>query len=86
MIGASVYGESGEKLWLNEAQHGRNKRRSTLSDRNDFNKYMKHWRFKNIRHYIANVMDDSNLEDIDDWWKFKMRMNDFNSIRKIRMK
>ena len=31
-------------------------------------------------------MDDSNLEDIDDWWKFKMRMNDFNSVRKIRMK
>ena len=86
MIGAAVYCEAGEKLWFNEAQHNRNKRRSTLSEKNDFSKYMKHWRFKQIRQYIPNVMQDSNLQHNNDWWKFVTRVDDFNSVRKKNMK
>ena len=44
---------------------------------------MKHWRFKQIKTYVPQVMEAKELKDrADDWWRFKKRMDEFNETQK----
>ena len=43
---------------------------------------MKLWRFKQIKDIIPMIMEDKELEDIDDWWKLKTRVNSYIRSRK----
>jgi len=48
----------------------------------DFGKYMKWWRFKQIKHYIPLVMEDTKMKEEDvDWWKFKNRILQHNASK-----
>ena len=84
MIGASRYAEQGDRLWPDPV--GKKKRRKGLSNAVDFGKYMMQWRFKEIKRYIFEVMQDAVLkESEDDWWPFKQRIADFNESRRELM-
>lgn len=86
LIGATAYSEIGERLWASDVQNVRKKRRNGLSRRVDFGKYMKQWRFKQIRQYIPAVMEDKTIKEIDDWWRFASRVTKFNNVRKNLLK
>ena len=56
MIGSTVFAQSGQNLWnSNETQ---NKVRKKLSSNADFGKYMKLWRFKELRSVIPKIMEE----------------------------
>ena len=81
MIGSSVFAQSGQNLWNTDEK--KNKVRTKLSTNANFGKYMKLWRFKELRAFIPKIMEDRTLKEKgDDWWQFKARMDLFNNSRK----
>ena len=85
LIGASVHSEQGGCLWKEDFLRGNNsknqkKQRVGLSDQVDFSKYMRFWRFKEIKPYIPIIMEDETMKD-DDWWKFKGQVEMLNEKR-----
>ena len=51
-----------------------------MSSNADFGKYMKLWRFKELRSVVPKIMEDLTLkEQGDDWWQFKPRAQMFNN-------
>lgn len=60
LIGATAYGMKGTELWANKS--GGQKRKRTLSETVDYGKYMKEWRFKEIKQYIPEVMEDESMK------------------------
>ena len=83
MIGASAFAHQGVKLWMNEKDIERGKkRRSTLSHHVDFGQYLKLWRFKELKHYVFHVMKDESIKEEQDWWMFKKYVDKFNERRK----
>ena len=64
MIGASVYGKQGTELW--SKTNGVPKIRQTLSLGIDFGKYMKEWRFKEIKQFVPIVVGDELIKEEDD--------------------
>ena len=89
MIGASAYADTGEKLWNNDdSTFGKRtkKKRKRFAMQTDFGKYMKVWRFKEIKFYIPKIMQDAKLkEKKDDWWRFKNRIHEFNKSRRDKL-
>ena len=77
LIGATAYGMKGTELWANKS--GGQKRKRTLSETVDYSKYMKEWRFKEIKQYIPEVMQDESMKVSDDWWRFKRRLEMLNA-------
>ena len=52
----------------------------------DFGKWMKAWRFRQIKTLIPKIMESEVLKQSkDDWWKFKQRVSDFNKIQKEKL-
>ena len=82
IIGASAYAEQGNKLWNDNGFGIKKKKRKLFANRIDYGKYMKAWRFKELKMYIPKVMEDEGLKEMDDWWKFKTRVNKWNEKRK----
>ena len=76
LIGATAYGMKGTELWPNKS--GGQKRKRTLSKTVDYGEYMKEWRFKEIKQYIPEVMEDASIKATDDWWRFKERIEMLN--------
>ena len=75
IIGSTVFAQSGQNLWnTNETQ---NKIRKKLLSNVDFGKYMKLWRFKELKSVVSKIMED------DDCWQFKSRVQIFNNNRKL---
>ena len=82
MIGASVFSQQGEKLWISEREGKTGKKRKlTLSHQVDFGQYLKLWRFKELKHYVFHIMKDESIKEEQDWWKFKSYVNKFNQRR-----
>ena len=53
-------------------------RHRRFSEQVDFGKYMKLWRFKQIKLFIPFIMVDENMKsEGDDWYKCKQRVNDY---------
>jgi len=76
LIGASTHSNQGDKLFHDESSKfgARDKKRRQLSPRVSFGKYMKHWRFKQIKTYVPQVTESKELKDRkDDWWQFKKK-------------
>ena len=67
LLGASVHNGKGESLW--HESRGK-KQKKCLSGNNDFGVHMKLWRFKEIRQYIASIMEDKEKKETCDWWRF----------------
>ena len=85
LIASSGHIHQGEKLWKDNRGNHKKKRRG-LSNDVDFGKYLKWWRFKQIKFFIPFVMEDTDMKDNDvDWWKFKKRVIEHNEskVRKI---
>ena len=38
---------------------------------------MKEWRFKEIKQFVPQVMEDESMKEDDDWWQFKKRVELF---------
>ena len=64
MIGAAVHSDRGEKLW-NVVPDKKKKR--GLSESTDYGKYMKPWRFKEIKTFVPEIMANLDRKDEDDW-------------------
>ena len=85
LIGASNHSDQGDKLFRDETLKfgARKKNRRRLSPHVNFGKYMKYWRFKQIKNYAPKVMESKELKEMaDDWWRFKKRVDEFNETRK----
>jgi len=85
LIGATAYSEQGEALWQTGDECEKKNVRRGLSQTVDFGKFMKCWRFRQIKKYIAEVMEDHSIKETDDWWRFKGRVEDFNVSRKKKV-
>ena len=84
LIGATVYSQKGEKLWHNQNEGLTNKRiKRTFSQEPNFGEYMKLWRFKELKHYIMQVMEDESVKDDEAWWRFKNMLK--NSIKRDKI-
>jgi len=77
LIGTTVYRMKGTELWANK--FGQQKRKRTLSETIDYGKYTKEWRFKEIKQYIPQVMQDEEMKASDCWWRFKRRIEILNT-------
>ena len=86
LIGATAYSEVGEQLWSSDSQHSNKKRRKGISSRTDFGRFMKLWRFKQIRQYLPGMMEDEEKKESDPWWKFSSRVTKFNGKKLEKMK
>ncbi len=76
LIGASIFSKQGERLWEESKDRG-------LVKQVNFGRWMKSWRFRQIKGLICRIMESSELEEAkDDWWKFKQRLLDVNKRRK----
>ena len=64
LIGATTYGMKGIELWANKS--GGQKSKQTLPETVDYGKYMKGWRFKEIKQYIPEVIEDESMKVVDD--------------------
>ena len=60
-------------------------RKKVFVERIDYGKYMKAWRFKELKAYIPTVMEDDSKKDNDDWWRFKTRVEAWNDTRKKKL-
>ena len=78
LIAASIFAEKGDKLWGEDP----NKRRG-ISKSVNFGKWMKQWRFRQLKIFIPKLMECEELKAAnDDWWQFKKRVDDFNTNRR----
>ena len=86
LIGSSVHSAQGVRLWKEDSLLGINgknekKQRVGLSEKVDFSKYMRLWRFKEIKRYVPIIMEDETMKESDDWWRFKGRVELYNKKR-----
>ena len=82
LLGASVHNGKGESLW--HESRGK-KRKKCLSGTNDFGVYMKLWRFKEIRQYVASIMEDIEKKETCDWWRFSGWVEKGNRYREHKL-
>ena len=79
LLAASVFQDNGYNLWSNGATK---KRKASFSNKLDFGVYMKLWRFKEIKLFIACIMEEEEMKLTDDWWKARKMLNGFIDKRK----
>ena len=77
-----MHNGKGESLW--HESRGK-KQKKCLSGNSDFGLDMKLWRFKEIRQYIASIMEDNQKKEIDDWWRFSAWVDKCNVHRKRKV-
>ena len=76
VIGSICYKEKGERLFNDKIRH----KKKRFAKHPEFNKYMHFWRFKEIKTNVPHSMESMEMKaEGDDWWRFKQRVNDFNS-------
>ena len=83
MIGASAHSGQGNNLW-NSTQ--KRKKRRRLSQAISFDGWMKEWRFKEIKGLVSEVASAPDLKGVDDWWRMKKRIDNFNQRRRELLK
>jgi len=71
MIASSAYSDKGKILRAEEKYAHKSKKRCGLSVNEDFDTYMKQWRFYQIMSYIAQVVENQETREMDDWWIFR---------------
>lgn len=78
LIAASIFAEKGDKLWEEE----RPKKRRGISKSVNFGRWMKAWRFRQLKLFIPRLMECEEMKAAgDDWWPFKKRVNDYDANR-----
>ena len=86
MIASIMYVQQGAMLWK-DARKNINKRREGFTDDIDFGKYMKWWRFKQIKYFVPIVMEDTKMRDDGvDWWRFKDHIIKHNDNKKEKIR
>ena len=79
LIAASIFAEKGDKLW----EEDKAIKRRGISKSVNFGKWMKKWRFRQLKLFIPRLMESEELKVAnDDWWQFKERVDDFNTNRR----
>lgn len=85
LIAATQYTKKGKQLWPNGKLNTMQGFASMQHEVN-FGRYMKEWRFREIRSIIPNLMRDESVKEVDDWWKFSTRVKKFNENRRTKVK
>ena len=85
LIGASVHSSQGVRLWREDMFGKSKKTKRGLSEQVDFSKYMRLWRFKEIKRYVPLIMEDVSRKHNDDWWRFKNRVSMYNKNRSTNL-
>ena len=75
LILASQVAKIDTRLW-NKSE------KSSFCNNIDFIEYMKEWRFKEIKSVIPSLMKNDEAKVYEDWWRFSIRIELFNKIRK----
>ena len=83
MISTAVHNDRGEKLW--NAVSDKKKKKRGLSESTDYGKYMKPWRFKEIKTFVPEIMADLDRKDEDDWWQFSAQVEKYGQRRQDRV-
>ena len=82
MIASVMYVQQGARLWKDTRKIVKNKREG-LSGDPDFGKFMKWWRFKQIKLFIPIFMENTTMRDDGvDWWQFKDHVIKHNESKK----
>ena len=85
MIASVMYVQQGAMLWKDARKNAKNNREG-LSGDPDFGKFMKWWRFKQIKFFIPIVMEDTTMRDDDvDWWQFKNHIINHNDNKRRKI-
>ena len=79
ILAASILSHSGLYLWHKDIVK---RRKASFSNNIDFGKYMKLWRFKEIKQYVATVMEDEDSKATNNWFKVKKMVRKFMDKRK----
>ena len=86
LIASIMYVQKGAMLWK-DARKNLNKRREGFSNEIDFGKYMKWWRFRQIKYFVPKVMENATMRDDGvDWWHFKDHIVKYNENRKRKLR
>ena len=64
----------------------RKKKRRRLSQAISFDGWMKEWRFKELKGLVSEVASAPDLKGVDDWWRMKKRIDNFNQRRRELLK
>ena len=52
----------------------------------DFKKYLKEWRFIEIKSVIPSKMKNDEAKMYNDWWQFSKQIELFNNVQKEKSK
>ena len=84
LIADSIFCQQREKLWAQD-EKAKQKMRGIMKGI-DFDKWMKTWRFHQIKSLIPTIMELEVLNaQNEDWWKLKQCIIDFNGNRKEKL-
>ena len=85
IIGASDCSDKGEVLWSKSSTNGKQEEEmhwETICEKNNFGRYMKLYRFKNVRTFFPKLWEEDQHKSTDLWWKFVGAEENFNTICK----
>ena len=85
LIAAPLFTKTGEKLWLDPSAERRKKKRRTMEGTVDFGKYMKLWRFKQLKLILPKTMEDRVRKETDGWWQTRKFMDSYGEKTKKTM-
>ena len=78
MIAAPIFSKLGAQLWVNDNHKSRKKKRKSLAPDVDFGKYMKLWRFKELKLILPRAMEDETKKELDDWWRVRKMTDEYS--------
>ena len=81
-----MFTQMGSKLWqIDTVKKGKKKPKKSLAGKVDFGKYMKLWRFKELKLLLPRTMEDEAKKATDDWWRVRKYMDSFTDHVKDSM-
>ena len=78
IIGAAQFSQKGRRLW----KHGQ---RRGIAGTPNFDDYMSHWRFKQIKSLVVWAAADLEKKEEDPWFVIRKIVNNFNQVRKDKI-
>ena len=83
LIAAPLFAKLGSQLWPKESVSKNTKKtHQSLAPKVDFGKYMKEWRFKQLKLLLPKTMEDDTKKEVDDWWRMRKMMDKYTETTK----
>ena len=70
-------------MWPKESvSRNTKKTHQSLAPKVDFGKYMKEWRFKQLKLLLPKTMEDDTKKEVDNWWRMRKMMDKYTEKTK----